>query len=162
MGVNVTHVPYRGTGPAMQDIIGGRIDYICDVISTSLPLVRADSVKVLALLSPSRRPGMPPLSTAPEHGLQDLDVAGWEAVLLPQGHARSDRAPARAGDERDPRRAGGARTARGPRPQRAGAGAPHARVSRAAGAQRAREMGRAGQGKRRRRGAVSCRSAEAH
>ena len=42
MGVNITHMPYRGTGPAMQDIIGGRIDYICDVISTSAPLVKAD------------------------------------------------------------------------------------------------------------------------
>ena len=41
IGVDVTHVPYRGTGPAMQDLMGGRIDYICDVISTALPLIRS-------------------------------------------------------------------------------------------------------------------------
>jgi tripartite-type tricarboxylate transporter receptor subunit TctC len=50
IGVNVTHVPYRGTGPAMQDIMGGRIDYICDVTSATAPLLRAGEVKALALL----------------------------------------------------------------------------------------------------------------
>jgi len=84
MGVNVTHVPYRGTAPAMQDIIGGRIDYICDVISTSLPLVRANSVKALALLSPSRSPVIPELATAHEQGLKDFDVDGWNAFFFPK------------------------------------------------------------------------------
>jgi len=48
IGVDVTHVPYRGTGPAMQDLMGGRIDYICDVISTALPLIRSNAVKAIA------------------------------------------------------------------------------------------------------------------
>jgi tripartite-type tricarboxylate transporter receptor subunit TctC len=85
MGINITHVPYRGTGPAMQDIIAGRIDYICDVISTSLPLVRADSVKALAMLSPQRSPVMPELATAHEQGLKDFDVDGWNAFFFPAG-----------------------------------------------------------------------------
>ena len=85
MGIDVTHVPYRGTGPAMQDIIGGRIDYICDVISTSLPLVRANSVKALALLSPARNPVMPELPTAHEQGLKDFDGDGWNAFFFPKG-----------------------------------------------------------------------------
>jgi tripartite-type tricarboxylate transporter receptor subunit TctC len=85
IGVNVTHVPYRGTGPAMQDIIGGRIDYICDVISTSLPLVRANSVKALAMLSPARSPVMPELATAHEQGLKDFDGDGWNAFFFPKG-----------------------------------------------------------------------------
>src|SRR5262249_19383920 len=84
MGINVTHVPYRGTGPAMQDIMGGRIDYICDVISTSLPLVRSNSVKALALLSPQRSPVMPELATAHEQGLKDFDVDGWNAFFFPK------------------------------------------------------------------------------
>jgi len=83
--VNITHVPYRGTGPAMQDIIAGRIDYICDVISTSLPLVRANSVKALALLSPQRSPVMPELATAHEQGIKDYDVVTWTAFFLPKG-----------------------------------------------------------------------------
>jgi tripartite-type tricarboxylate transporter receptor subunit TctC len=85
MGIEVTHIPYRGTGPAMQDIIGGRIDYICDVISTSLPLVRAHSVKALALLSPKRSPVMPELPTADEQGLKDFDGDGWNAFFFPDG-----------------------------------------------------------------------------
>ncbi len=85
MGIEVTHIPYRGTGPAMQDIIGGRIDYICDVISTSLPLVRAHSVKALALLSPKRSPVMPELQTADEQELKDFDGDGWNAFFFPDG-----------------------------------------------------------------------------
>jgi tripartite-type tricarboxylate transporter receptor subunit TctC len=85
MGINVTHVPYRGTGPAMQDIIGGRIDYICDVISTTLPLARANQVKTLAMLSPARSPVMPDLPTAHEQGLKDFDGDGWNAFFFPKG-----------------------------------------------------------------------------
>lgn len=85
VGINVTHVPYRGTGPAMQDIMGGRIDYICDVISTGLPLVRAGQVKALALLSLSRSAVMPELATAHEQGLKDFDGDGWNAFFFPKG-----------------------------------------------------------------------------
>ena len=42
MGASVTHVPYRGTGPAMQDLMAGRIDFMCDVVSTALPQIRAE------------------------------------------------------------------------------------------------------------------------
>jgi tripartite-type tricarboxylate transporter receptor subunit TctC len=69
----------------MQDIMGSRIDYICDVISTSLPLVRAKSVKALALLSPTRSPVMPELPTADEQGLKDFDGDGWNAFFFPDG-----------------------------------------------------------------------------
>jgi len=85
IGATITHVPYRGTGPAMQDIMGGRIDYVCDVISTALPLVRANQVKALALLSPARSPVMPDLPTAHEQGLQDFDCDGWNAFFFPKG-----------------------------------------------------------------------------
>ncbi len=85
IGVDITHVPYRGTGPAMQDIMGGRIDYICDVISTAVPLVRGNQVKALALLSPARSPAMPELPTAHEQGLKDFDCDGWNAFFFPKG-----------------------------------------------------------------------------
>ena len=48
IGVNITHVPYRGTGPAMQDLQGGRIDYLCEVITTAKPQVEGGTVKALA------------------------------------------------------------------------------------------------------------------
>ena len=85
LGIDVTHVPYRGTGPAMQDLIGGRIDYVCDVISVTAPLVEAKSVKAIALLSPQRSPAMPYLATAHEQGLKDFDTDGWNAFFFPKG-----------------------------------------------------------------------------
>jgi tripartite-type tricarboxylate transporter receptor subunit TctC len=85
IGVNVTHVPYRGTGPAMQDIMGGRIDYICDVTSTTAPLLRAGQVKALALLSPKRSAAMPQVPTADEQGLKDFNCDGWNAFFFPKG-----------------------------------------------------------------------------
>jgi tripartite-type tricarboxylate transporter receptor subunit TctC len=85
IGVDITHVPYRGTGPAMQDVIAGRIDYICDVISTTAPLVSAGSVNALAILSPQRSPVMPELATAHEQGLKEFDADGWNALFFPKG-----------------------------------------------------------------------------
>jgi len=85
IGIDITHVPYRGTGPAMQDLMGGRIDYICDVISTSLPLVRSRSVKAIALLSPQRSSVLPDLPTAQEQGLAGFDADAWNAFFLPRG-----------------------------------------------------------------------------
>jgi tripartite-type tricarboxylate transporter receptor subunit TctC len=85
IGLDVTHVPYRGTGPAMQDLMGGRIDYICDVISTALPLIRSKSAKAIALLSPRRNPVLPELATADEQGLAGFDADAWNAFFLPRG-----------------------------------------------------------------------------
>jgi tripartite-type tricarboxylate transporter receptor subunit TctC len=85
IGLDVTHVPYRGTGPAMQDLMGGRIDYVCDVISTALPLIRGKSAKAIALLSPHRSPVLPELATADEQGLPGFDADAWNAFFLPRG-----------------------------------------------------------------------------
>jgi tripartite-type tricarboxylate transporter receptor subunit TctC len=85
IGVDITHVPYRGTGPAMQDLMGGRIDYVCDVISTALPLIRSRSVKAIALLSPQRSRVLPDLATAHEQGLAGFDADAWNAFFLPRG-----------------------------------------------------------------------------
>jgi tripartite-type tricarboxylate transporter receptor subunit TctC len=85
IGIDVTHVPYRGTGPAMQDMMGGRIDYICDVISTALPLIRGNSIKALALLSPTRSRVLPDVATAQEQGLAGFDADAWNAFFLPRG-----------------------------------------------------------------------------
>jgi tripartite-type tricarboxylate transporter receptor subunit TctC len=78
-------VPYRGTGPAMQDMMGGRIDYICDVISTALPLIRSRSIKAIALLSPTRSRVLPEVATAQEQGLAGFDADAWNAFFLPRG-----------------------------------------------------------------------------
>jgi putative tricarboxylic transport membrane protein len=85
IGVEVTHVPYRGLAPALQDLIGGRIDYICEIISTALPQIKAGTVKPLALLSPARSRVLPDLPTADEQGLKGFDVDAWNAFFFPKG-----------------------------------------------------------------------------
>ena len=83
IGVNTTHVPYRGGGPAMQDLVAGRIDYTCNVIVSALPQIKADQIKALAMLSRERAKLLPDLPTAHEQGLKDFDVGTWNAVMVP-------------------------------------------------------------------------------
>jgi tripartite-type tricarboxylate transporter receptor subunit TctC len=85
IGVNVTHVPYRGGGPAANDLIGGQIDYMCSNIGGSLPLILGKKVKAIAMLSRDRSPLMPDLPTAHEQGLLAFDVGTWNAFFLPKG-----------------------------------------------------------------------------
>jgi tripartite-type tricarboxylate transporter receptor subunit TctC len=84
IGVNVTHVPYRGSVLAMQDLIAGRIDYMCDAIQTALPQIEANTVKAVALLSPGRTSVLPNLPTATEQGVA-IDADSWAAFFLPKG-----------------------------------------------------------------------------
>jgi tripartite-type tricarboxylate transporter receptor subunit TctC len=83
IGVNITHVPYRGTGPAMQDLAGGRIDYLCDIIATAKPQIDAGAVKGLAMLTKERSPVLPNLPTALEQGT-DVQAYTWSALFLPK------------------------------------------------------------------------------
>jgi tripartite-type tricarboxylate transporter receptor subunit TctC len=85
IGVDVTHVPYRGGGPAANDLIGGHIDYMCGNLGTSVVRVTAKQSKALALLSRERTPLMPGLATAHEQGIKDYDVVTWTAFFLPKG-----------------------------------------------------------------------------
>ena len=84
-GLTVTHVPYRGGGQAMQDLIAGRIDYQCPLLPIATPQIQSGSVKAIALLSHERSRTMPGLATAREQGLTDLDVSNWSAFFLPKG-----------------------------------------------------------------------------
>ena len=84
IGVNVTHVPYRGTGPAMQDLQGGRIDYLCEIITTAKPQIDGGTVKGLAILDGKRSPALPNLPTAAEQGT-DIVAYTWNAIFLPKG-----------------------------------------------------------------------------
>ena len=85
IGVNTTHVPYRGTGPAMQDLQGGRIDYLCDVMTTAKPQIEGGAVKGLAVFDSKRSPALPDVPTAAEQGTPDLVAYTWNAIFLPKG-----------------------------------------------------------------------------
>jgi len=84
IGAKIVHVPYRGGGPAMQDLIAGRIDYICNYISTALPVTHSGQAKVLAMLAGARASAFPDVPTAHEQGLKDFDISAWNAIFLPK------------------------------------------------------------------------------
>jgi tripartite-type tricarboxylate transporter receptor subunit TctC len=83
MGTKITHVPYRGAGPAMQDLIGGRLDYMAEQISTAFPQIESGAVKAIVMLGPDRVSVLPNLPSAKEAGLGDFDCGAWAALVLP-------------------------------------------------------------------------------
>ena len=85
MGTKITHVPYRGAGPAMQDLIAGRIDFIAEQISTALPQIQGGKVKAIVTLGLDRAPGQEDLPTAEEAGLKGLDCGSWGSFSFPKG-----------------------------------------------------------------------------
>ena len=85
LGLKFTHVPYRGTGPAMQDLQGGRIDFLCDVMTTAKPPIDGGSVKGLAVFDTQRSSALPNVPTAAEQGTPDLIAYTWNAIFLPKG-----------------------------------------------------------------------------
>jgi tripartite-type tricarboxylate transporter receptor subunit TctC len=84
IGVNVTHVPYRGSAPAMQDLQGGRVDYMTEIVSTAFPQIQGNAVKAIAALAPQRIKNLPDVPTAREGGV-NVDAYTWNAIFLPNG-----------------------------------------------------------------------------
>jgi tripartite-type tricarboxylate transporter receptor subunit TctC len=85
LGLKITHVPYRGTGPAMQDLQGGRIDFLCDVMTTAKPPIDGAAVKGIAVFDKKRSSALPNVPTAAEQGTPDLIAYTWNAIFLPKG-----------------------------------------------------------------------------
>ncbi len=83
IGVSVPHVPYRGGGPAIQDLIAGRIDYFCTLSATVMPQIESNLVKPIAILTRDRAPMLPNLASAHEQGLTDFEASTWFGFFLP-------------------------------------------------------------------------------
>jgi tripartite-type tricarboxylate transporter receptor subunit TctC len=83
IGVDIAHVPYRGGGPAMQDLIAGRFDYFCTLSGTIVPQIESKLVKPIAVLTRERAPMLPNLASAHEQGLKDFEASTWFAFFLP-------------------------------------------------------------------------------
>ncbi|RKK02887.1 tripartite tricarboxylate transporter substrate binding protein BugD [Pseudoroseomonas wenyumeiae] len=81
----MTTVPYRGTGPAMTDLIGGTVDLMCDQTTNTTEHIRAGAVKVFAVTTPERLASLPEVPTAKEAGLPGMDVTIWHALYAPKG-----------------------------------------------------------------------------
>ena len=84
MGTKLVHVPYKGTGPAMQDLLGSRIDFLCDIIATAKSQIDGGKVKGIAIMTKNRSPVLPNLATTGEQGL-DVQAYTWSALFLPKG-----------------------------------------------------------------------------
>ncbi len=84
LGVNVQHVPYRGSAPAMQDLVAGRIDYLCDSVSTELPQIQSGAVKPIVVLAGHRSAVLPEVPTAQEEGLAGFEANNWIGLFFPR------------------------------------------------------------------------------
>jgi tripartite-type tricarboxylate transporter receptor subunit TctC len=82
--VEVTHVPYRSTGQALQDLLAGRLDYQCVPVAGVVPQIEGKLIKAIAIMSKQRSPILPMLATANEQGLADFEVETWYAMFLPK------------------------------------------------------------------------------
>jgi tripartite-type tricarboxylate transporter receptor subunit TctC len=85
IGVDITHVPYRGAGAVMQDLVGGRIDYMCDTIQTGAVQANSGTVKGIAVMSPKRVPVIAGLATTGEQGLAGAEATVWNGYFFPKG-----------------------------------------------------------------------------
>ena len=80
---NITHVPYRGVAPAMNDLMGGHIDFMCDQSTTALPQIAGGKIKALAVLSDQPLPQLPGVATAASAGY-DVNLRSWNALFVPK------------------------------------------------------------------------------
>jgi tripartite-type tricarboxylate transporter receptor subunit TctC len=82
-GIEITHVPYRGAGPAMNDLLPGRVDVMFATATSALPQMRSDKLRGLAVTTIKRLPAAPELPTLSESGLTGFDVSSWFSLFVP-------------------------------------------------------------------------------
>jgi tripartite-type tricarboxylate transporter receptor subunit TctC len=84
-GINITHIPYRGGGPAMVDLMAGHVDYMCAGGVSAVQQIASKTLKGIAILARSRSPLLPSLATAHEQGLTNFEAVQWNAFFMPKG-----------------------------------------------------------------------------
>jgi tripartite-type tricarboxylate transporter receptor subunit TctC len=88
-GLQMTHIPYKGGAPALADLIGGQIQFMCENIPGTLPFVKAGKLRALAITDLKRSPLLPELPTLDESGLKGYQIVGWNGLFVPAGTPRS-------------------------------------------------------------------------
>jgi tripartite-type tricarboxylate transporter receptor subunit TctC len=84
IGLDLVTVPYKGTAPAMTDLLGGQVDVLCDQTTQTLPQIAAGNVKVYGVTAPNRIASLPNVPTLAESGLKDFQVVVWHGMYLPK------------------------------------------------------------------------------
>ncbi len=85
IGVTLQEVPYEGTGPALTDLVGGQVDFMCDQTTNTTGQIQAGEVKAYAVTTPERVDSLPDVPTTAEGGLPDLEVSVWHGLYVPAG-----------------------------------------------------------------------------
>jgi tripartite-type tricarboxylate transporter receptor subunit TctC len=85
LGVKPTQVPFNGTGPAMNAIIGGQVDYMCDQIVNVVPQINGGTIRGYAIGTAARNPALPNVPTSAEAGLPEFQASAWNALFAPKG-----------------------------------------------------------------------------
>ena len=85
IGTDVTTVPYKGTGPAMTDLIGGQVNFMCDQTTNTTPQIKGGKVKAYAVTTKARLKSLPDVPTADEAGLKNFEVTVWHGIWAPHG-----------------------------------------------------------------------------
>ena len=78
-------VPFNGTGPAMNALVGGQVDYMCDQIVNAVPQINGGTIKAYAIATAERNPSLPNLPTTTEAGLPKYQASAWNAIFAPKG-----------------------------------------------------------------------------
>ncbi|MEI7783137.1 MAG: tripartite tricarboxylate transporter substrate binding protein [Betaproteobacteria bacterium] len=84
-GVSMTHIPYKGAAPALNDLIGGQVELLFDAMITANPHIKSGKLKAIGLANAARWEGSPDIPTLSESGLPDFKMSGWYGVLAPAG-----------------------------------------------------------------------------
>lgn len=92
-GVSMVHVPYRGSGPALIDLVGGQVSMMMDVVMTSYPYIQDGKIRALAVTSPARSPMLPDVPTVAESGYPGYEAMVWFGMLAPAGLPEAIRKP---------------------------------------------------------------------
>ncbi len=87
-GINLTHVPYKGSGPALNDLMGGQVQMMFDNLSTAMPLIRAGKLRPLAVTTRSRTPLLPDVPTMVELGFENFEASVWFGLFAPRNTPR--------------------------------------------------------------------------
>lgn len=85
LGVEPVGVPFNGTGPAMNALVAGQVDYMCDQIVNAVPQINAGTIKAYAIATPKRNPSLPNVPTTAEAGLPPFQAQAWNAIFAPKG-----------------------------------------------------------------------------
>jgi tripartite-type tricarboxylate transporter receptor subunit TctC len=85
LGTKPTRVPYTGTGPVLNDLVGGKVDYACDQIVNLVTQIQAGAIRAYAIATPARSPALPDVPTTKEAGMPEYEVSAWNALFAPKG-----------------------------------------------------------------------------